>query len=147
MVTDSDQPAGTPTAVLRSVRLPARLDPVISGLIVVLLLADALITLALEVLFLPLYLGTLAFPVAALLAAPINVALVYGMESVTDRLGFTFAPIVVWVFGFLVASSRGPGGDVLLSSDGRTLLLLACGVLAPLAYLYYRANFGLFRSN
>ncbi len=144
MVTDSDQPA--PTAVLR-MRLPSRLEPVITALIVTLLFVDALITLAVEVLFLPLYVGAVALPVAALLAAPINVALVYGMESVTDRVGFTFAPIVVWVFGFLVCSSRGPGGDVMLASDGRTLLLLACGVLAPMAYLYYRANSGTARSN
>ncbi|MEV0079547.1 hypothetical protein AB0H58_24345 [Nocardia neocaledoniensis] len=144
MVTDSDQPA--PTAVLR-MRLPSRLEPVITALIVTLLFVDALITLAVEVLFLPLYVGAVALPVAALLAAPINVALVYGMESVTDRVGFTFAPIVVWVFGFLVCSSRGPGGDVMLASDGRTLLLLACGVLAPMAYLYYRANSGAARSN
>lgn len=144
MVTDSDQPA--PTAVLR-MRLPSRLEPVITALIVTLLFVDALITLAVEVLFLPLYVGAVALPVAALLAAPINVALVYGMESVTDRVGFTFAPIVVWVFGFLVCSSRGPGGDVMLASDGRTLLLLACGVLAPMAYLYYRANSGAERSN
>ncbi|MEV0331935.1 hypothetical protein [Nocardia sp. NPDC050717] len=144
MVTDSDQPA--PTAVLR-MRVPSRLEPVITALIVTLLFVDALITLAVEVLFLPLYVGAVAVPVAALLAAPINVALVYGMESVTDRMGFTFAPIVVWVFGFLVCSSRGPGGDVMLASDGRTLLLLACGVLAPMAYLYYRANSGAARSN
>ncbi|UGT57575.1 hypothetical protein [Nocardia asteroides] len=144
MVTDSDQPA--PTAVLR-MRVPSRLEPVITALIVTLLFVDALITLAVEVLFLPLYVGAMALPVAALLAAPINVALVYGMESVTDRVGFTFAPIVVWVFGFLVCSSRGPGGDVMLASDGRTLLLLACGVLAPMAYLYYRANSGAARSN
>ncbi|WP_280306954.1 hypothetical protein [Nocardia neocaledoniensis] len=144
MVTDSDQPA--PTAVLR-MRVPSRLEPVITALIVTLLFVDALITLAVEVLFLPLYVGAVALPVAALLAAPINVALVYGMESVTDRVGFTFAPIVVWVFGFLVCSSRGPGGDVMLASDGRTLLLLACGVLAPMAYLYYRANSGAARSN
>ncbi|GEM30105.1 hypothetical protein NN3_11120 [Nocardia neocaledoniensis NBRC 108232] len=144
MVTDSDQPA--PTAVLR-MRVPSRLEPVITALIVTLLFVDALITLAVEVLFLPLYVGAVALPVAALLAAPINVALVYGMESVTDRVGFTFAPIVVWVFGFLVCSSRGPGGDVMLASDGRTLLLLACGVLAPMAYLYYRANSGAARSS
>lgn len=136
MVTDRDQP----TAVLRFARIPG-LDPLISGLIVVLLLVDALITLAVEVLFLPLYLGSLAFPVVALLAAPINVALVYGMESVTDRVGFVFAPIVVWVFGFLVCASRGPGGDIMLGSDGRTLLLLACGVLAPAGYMYYRSQF------
>ncbi|WP_280348981.1 hypothetical protein [Nocardia neocaledoniensis] len=144
MVTDSDQPA--PTAVLR-MRLPSRLEPLITALIVTALCVDALLTLAVEVLFLPLYVGAVAVPVAALLAAPINVALVYGMESVTDRIGFTFAPIVVWVFGFLVCSSRGPGGDVMLASDGRTLLLLACGVLAPMAYLYFRANPGAARSN
>ncbi|WP_446225849.1 hypothetical protein ACTWPB_12715 [Nocardia sp. IBHARD005] len=136
MVTDHDQP----TAVLRSSRLPGLPEPLISGLIVVLLFVAALITLALEVLFLPLYIGSLAFPVVALLAAPINIALVYGMESVTDRVGFTFAPIVVWVFGFLVCASRGPGGDVMLGDDGRTLLLFACGVLAPAGYVYYRAN-------
>ncbi|MGY0501384.1 hypothetical protein ACWZHB_23095 [Nocardia sp. FBN12] len=136
MVTDHDQP----TAVLRSSRLSGLPDPLISGLIVVLLCVDALITLAVEVLFLPTYLGSVPFPVVALLAAPINVALVYGMESVTDRIGFTFAPIVVWVFGFLVCASRGPGGDVMLGSDGRTLLLFACGVLAPAGYLYYRSN-------
>ncbi|MDO3648061.1 hypothetical protein [Nocardia mangyaensis] len=136
MVTDHDQP----TAVLR--RLPGLPDPLLSGLIVALLLVAALITLFLEVMFLPLYLGSVAVPVSALLAAPINVALVYGMESVTSRLGFLFAPIVVWVFGFLVFASRGPGGDIMLGSNGSTLLLLACGVLAPAAYLYYRSNAG-----
>ena len=135
MVTDQDQP----TAVLRFPRF-ALPDPLISGLIVVALCAAALITLAMEVLFLPLYLGSIPFPVAALFAAPINIGLVYGMESVTTRLGFTFAPVVVWVFGFLVCASRGPGGDIMLGSDGRTLLLLACGVLAPAGYVYYRSN-------
>lgn len=138
MVTVSDQP----TAVLR--RLPGLPGPLLSGLIVALLLFDALLTLVVEVLFLPLYLGSLAVPVSALLAAPINVALVYGMESVTGRLGFLFAPVVAWVFGFLVFASRGPGGDVMLGSDARTLLLLACGVLAPAGYLYYRSNAGAF---
>ncbi len=136
MVTDHDQP----TAASRFSRVPGLPDPLISGIVVVLLLVDALITLAVEVLFLPTYLGSVPFPATALLAAPINVALVYGMESVTDRIGFTFAPIVVWVFGFLVCASRGPGGDVMLASDGRTLLLFACGVLAPAGYLYYRSN-------
>ncbi|MEV0538848.1 hypothetical protein [Nocardia salmonicida] len=136
MVTDRDQP----TAVLRSSRLTGVADPLIAGLIVVLLFLDALITLAVEVLFLPTYIGSFAFPAVALLAAPINIALVYGMESVTDRVGFTFAPIVVWVFGFLVCASRGPGGDIMLGSDWRTLVLFACGVLAPAAYLYYRSN-------
>ncbi|WP_278263207.1 hypothetical protein [Nocardia sp. AG03] len=136
----TDQPA----AVSR--RLPSLPDPVLSGLVVVLLLFNALLTLVVEVLFLPLYIGSVPVPISALLAAPINVALVYGMESVTGRLGFTFAPIVVWVFGFLVAASRGPGGDILLGSNGRTLLLLACGVIPPIAYLYYRSNANLFRT-
>ncbi|MFC4125561.1 hypothetical protein [Nocardia rhizosphaerae] len=138
MVTDSDQPA--PTAALPKPVLRAGFEPVVTSLIVLLLLVDALITLVFEVMFLPLYLGALALPVSALLAAPINVALVRGMATVTDRLAFMFAPIVVWVFGFLVCATRGPGGDVLLGGDGRTLLLLACGVLAPAGYLYFRAN-------
>ncbi|MGM7649204.1 MULTISPECIES: hypothetical protein [unclassified Nocardia] len=124
----------------RGVRLPAPPDPLVAGLIVVLLMVDALITLALEVLFLPLYIGSVPLPIAALVAGVVNVGLVYGMASVTDRLGFVFAPIVLWLFGFLLCASRGPGGDVMLGNDGRTLLLLACGVLAPMGYLYSRAN-------
>jgi hypothetical protein len=116
----------------------------LAPVIITLLVLDALITLALEVLYLPTYLDTVAFPVSAVLAGVINVLLVMGVRSVTTRVGFAFLPIAAWAFGFLLCSVTGPGGDIMLGSDWRTLLLLFCGLVPPLGYLYFRLNAGLF---
>jgi len=119
-------------------RLP--LGPVIIGVLVL----DALITLALEVLYLPIYIGTVAFPLSAVLAGVVNVLLVMGVHSVTHRIGAALLPLAAWTLGFLACSVTGPGGDIMLGSDWRTLLLLFCGLVPPLLYLYFRANAGLF---
>ncbi|WP_433199881.1 hypothetical protein ACQP1G_07395 [Nocardia sp. CA-107356] len=119
---------------------PFPLGPVIIGVLVL----DALITLALEVLYLPTYIGTVAFPLSAVLAGVVNVLLVMGVHSVTHRISAALLPLAAWTFGFLACSATGPGGDILLASDWRTLLLLFCGLVPPLLYLYFRANAGLF---
>lgn len=119
---------------------PLPLGPVIIGVLVL----NGLITLALEVLYLPTYLGTVAFPLSAVLAGVVNVLLVMGVRSVTHRIGAALLPLGAWTFGFLACSVTGPGGDIMLGSDWRTLLLLFCGLAPPLLYLYFRANAGLF---
>ncbi|MFD0360631.1 hypothetical protein ACFQZZ_04110 [Nocardia sp. GCM10030253] len=116
----------------------------LAPVIITLLVLDGLITLAVEVLYLPTYLGTVAFPLSAVLAGVINVLLVMGVRSVTTRVGFAILPIAAWTFGFLVCSVTGPGGDIMLGSDWRTALLLFCGLVPPLGYLYFRLNSGLF---
>lgn len=132
MTTALDKPIGA--------RPPALFASVLTVAIVAALLFDAGLSLALEVLFLPLYRGSVPIPVTALLAGPVNIALVYGMASVTSRLSLLAAPLVVWTVGFLVCASAGPGGDIMLGSDWRTLLLLFCGLVPPLVYLYVRVN-------
>lgn len=108
--------------------------------LIVVLIVDAVITLALEVLYLPFYIGSVGVPVAALIAAPVNVALVWAAATVTTRLTVLFLPVGAWLAAFLVAASRGPGGDVPLRSDLPTLLLFVCGAVAPLIYMYVAAN-------
>ncbi|MFF0542860.1 hypothetical protein ACWEVD_29110 [Nocardia thailandica] len=132
MTTALDKPIGA--------RPPAPFAAALTVLIVAALLFDAALSLALEVLFLPLYRGSVPIPVTALLAGVVNVALVHGMTTVTSRPGFLAAPLVVWTLGFLVCASSGPGGDIMLGSDWRTLLLLFCGLIPPLVYLYVRVN-------
>ncbi|MFI9509194.1 hypothetical protein [Nocardia sp. NPDC052566] len=139
-MTAVDDPTGNAPAALARDQFRAGAFAALGPIIMVLLVVDAVITLALEVLFLPLYLGTLAFPVSALLAGVINVLLLLGMRSLTDRLPVLFLPLGVWAFGFLFCLTTGPGGDVMLGSDWRTLLLLVCGLLAPLAFVYARIN-------
>ncbi|WP_433629223.1 hypothetical protein [Nocardia sp. CA-120079] len=112
--------------------------------IIAVLVLDALITLALEVLYLPTYIDTVAFPLSAVLAGVVNVLLVMGVRSITHRVGAMFLPVAAWTLGFLTCSVTGPGGDIMLGSDWRTLLLLFCGLVPPLLYIYIRSNAGLF---
>ncbi|MFI9410875.1 hypothetical protein [Nocardia gamkensis] len=118
---------------------------VVGSVILLLLVLNALLTLALEALYLPTYLGSVAFPASAVVAGVVNVALVAGARSVTRRPAVLGLPVVAWAFGFLVCASAGPGGDILLGSDWRTALLLFGGLLPPLGYLYVQANASLFR--
>lgn len=112
----------------------------LAPIILVVLTADALITLVLEVLYLPTYLGSVAFPISALVAGAVNIGLVYAASTVTDRIGLQLLPLIAWTLGFLVCATSGPGGDVLLGSTWQTLLLLLCGLVAPMIYLSRRGT-------
>ncbi|MFC8044250.1 hypothetical protein [Nocardia sp. NPDC057353] len=107
-------------------------------IILVVLTVDAVITLLLEVLYLPTYLGSVAFPISALVAGAVNTALVYAASTVSDRTVLQLLPLIVWTLGFLVCATTGPGGDMLLGSTWQTLLLLLCGLVAPLVFLSRR---------
>ncbi|WP_328387966.1 hypothetical protein [Nocardia sp. NBC_00416] len=121
-------------------RAAAWVAAVLAPVLIAVLVCDAVITLILEVLYLPLYVGSTAVPIAALLAAPVNVALVWAAATVTNRVIVLFLPIGAWLVAFLAAASRGPGGDVPLRSDLPTLLLFLCGTVPALLYMYVIAN-------
>ncbi|WP_433759109.1 hypothetical protein [Nocardia sp. CA-135398] len=118
----------------------ARANLPLGPVIIAVLVVDGLITLALEVLYLPTYINTVAFPLSAVLAGVINVLLVMGVRSITHRVGAMILPLAAWTLGFLTCSFTGPGGDIMLGSDWRTLLLLFCGLVPPLLYIYIRSN-------
>ncbi|UGT64254.1 hypothetical protein [Nocardia asteroides] len=107
----------------------------LAPIILVVLAVDALLTLVLEVLYLPTYLGAVAFPLSALIAGAVNVGLVYAAGTVSDRAGLRLLPLLVWTLGFLICATSGPGGDVLLGSNWQTLLLLFCGLIPPMIYV------------
>lgn len=142
----------------------ARTDGAAAVAVMTLLVLSGLFTLIFEVMYLPIYLGSgtlpapeaqivaapeglaasltdgaVAFPVTALLAGVLNVALVAAMRTLTDRPGISLLPVLAWTFGFLASSVSGPGGDVMLLSDWPTLLLLLCGLVPPLFYVYTRS--------
>ncbi|MFI6868588.1 hypothetical protein [Nocardia sp. NPDC050406] len=130
----------------------------------VVLVVDGIVTLLLEVLYLPLYLGhatvpeaqpimaaaqplaatlttgAIPFPITALIAAVLNVLLVKGMSTVTDRIGIMALPLTAWVVTYMLCMLGGPGGDVWFMNDWPTLALLVGGLLPAGLYLYYRAN-------
>ncbi len=127
----------------------------------VVLVVAALFSLAVEVLYLPIYVGgswtppaepadiaagarlaaplgsgSIPVPLTALIAVGLNIALVAAMRTFTDSLRLALLPVMVWTFGFLWCTFPGPGGDKLLMDDWPTLLLLVCGTVPPLLYAF-----------
>lgn len=90
------------------------------------LTVDAVVLAALELLYLPLRIGAVAFPVTALVAAVTNPWLVRSAAALGGR--FAAVPLVAWVVAILVFGVAGPGGDVLLPADWRSFLLLGGGL-------------------
>jgi hypothetical protein len=108
----------------------------VARITLVVLVADAAGLAVVELLYLPLRVGTVPFPITILLAA---VSTPWLVRSAAELGGPRMAavPLVVWVLtlGVLVA---GPGGDVLFPMDWRSALLLAGGMF-PAAVVLGRA--------
>ncbi|MBY6411679.1 hypothetical protein HQ346_12980 [Rhodococcus sp. BP-252] len=95
------------------------------------LIFDGFLCGVLSVLFLPTYLGSIPFPVSALLAGVANVALLFAARKVAERPAAIASPLIGWGVGVLLCMFGGPGGDVLLLADWRTALLLVGGAVPP----------------
>jgi hypothetical protein len=88
-----------------------------------------------ELLFLPLRfdgiflpdLSGFPLPVAALVAALANLVLVRRAGQLSQRGIVAGAPMLTWLFTLIVFGIGGPGGDMVLLADWRTLLLLGGG--------------------
>jgi hypothetical protein len=106
-----------------------------SGLFLALLLFDSALLAVLELLFLPLRfdgyllpdLGGFPLPVPVLVAGLTMPWLVSMAKGLTDRLGVASLPLLVWLLSLGVFGLAGPGDDLVLLEDWRSLLLLAAG--------------------
>lgn len=107
------------------------------GLLLVLLLIDAVVLAVIELLFLPLRfdgyllpdLDGFPFPITVVLAGVTMPWLVSMAGRLTDRLGIAVLPLLVWLLTLGVFGLAGPGGDLVLLQDWRSLLLLVAGAL------------------
>jgi hypothetical protein len=106
-------------------------------LVLVLLLVDAAVLAMIELLYLPLRfdgyllpdLGGFPFPITVVVAALTTPWLVSLAGKLSPRIGVAASPFVVWLLVLGVFGLAGPGADVVLIEDWRSLLLLACGAL------------------
>lgn len=92
------------------------------------LVFDAVLLAVMELLYLPLRVGGVSLPVTILLAAVTTPWLVRSAARLGGAAPVAAAPLVVWVVAMLVFGLGGPGGDVLLPADWRSLVLLAAGI-------------------
>lgn len=107
-------------------------------LFLALLMVDAAVLAVVELLFLPLrldgyvlpnLLGGLALPLSSLVAAVTMPLLVSAAARLSATLLVAAAPLGAWVVTIGVFGMFGPGGDIVLIADWRSLLLFACGTL------------------
>ncbi len=89
----------------------------------------AVVFAVLEVLYLPLYIGSVAAPFGALGAALTNAGLAHFAGWFTTRTSVAAIPVLAWLVAVLIMASGGPGGDVLVPGDWKALLLFGLGLL------------------
>lgn len=104
----------------------------------VVLIFDALALAVVELLYLPLRVGAVPFPITIALAALSTPWLVRSAAEQGGPPAVAAIPLVVWVLALGVLGICGPGGDVLLPADWRSALLLAGGMF-PAAVVLGRA--------
>jgi hypothetical protein len=109
------------------------LDRVTLGVLVF----DGFLSAVLGVLFLPIYIGAVAFPISALVSGLANVALVFAARTITGPTRRAGWPLIGWSFGFLLCTFGGPGGDIVLPQSWQSLLMLALGLGLP-GYFVFR---------
>lgn len=107
-------------------------------LVLAVLVVDAAVLALVELLFLPLRfdgyllpnaLGGVPVPASAIVAAVTTPWLVSVAGKLTPKLLVAAAPLIAWLLVIAVFGMFGPGGDLVLIADWRSMLLFACGAL------------------
>lgn len=93
-------------------------------------------------LFLPLFLGTVPFPVSALASGLTNLALVWAALQWTPSTRLATLPLWAWLATVVALTLSGPGNDIVFGGPGimqaGPLVLLVIGALPPVMLLYRR---------
>ena len=107
----------------------SRLGPVVLALLAV----DGVLSAVLGTLLLSMYLGTIPFPVSAVLSGLVNAALVWAAGHWTDSKRLAALPLWTWLLTVAVLTVGGPGGDIVFGGRGilaySVLILLLLGAM------------------
>ncbi|OBJ54337.1 hypothetical protein [Mycobacterium sp. 1423905.2] len=110
-------------------------DPAIRFVVLALLAVDGVLSAVAGALLLPTYLGSMPFPVSALLSGLVNAALVWAAQRWTSSPRIAALPLWTWLLTVALMSLGGPGDDVILGGQGvlayGALILLVLGVAPP----------------
>ena len=116
-------------------------DPAIRTVVLTLLAVDGIFSALAGALLLPLYIGSVPFPVSGLISGLVNAVLVWAAGSWTKSARVAALPL--WAFLLTIAAMTlgGPGDDVVLGGRGvmayGALLLIFLGVVPPAWVLWH----------
>jgi hypothetical protein len=92
-------------------------------------------------LLLPLYVGSIPFPISALISGLVNAALVWAALQWTAAPRVAALPLWAWLLTVAALTLGGPGGDIVFGGVGvmaySPLIFIAVGA-APPAYVLWR---------
>ena len=115
-------------------------DPAIRVVVLTLLAVDGVLSALAGALLLPLYIGTIPFPVSGLISGLVNAALVWAASRWTRSPRLAALPLWTWLLTVAAISMGGPADDVILGGTGLmaygALLLLVLGVAPPVWVLW-----------
>ena len=100
---------------------------------------DGVISAILAAFFLSLYIGSVPFPVSAVISGLLNAALVRTALQWTSSSRLAALPLWTWLATVAALTFPGPGDDAVFSAQWLLLLLMVVGALPP-ALLLYRRN-------
>jgi hypothetical protein len=119
-------------------------DPSMRIVVLALLAVDGILSAVAAALLLPLYIGSMPFPISALISGLVNAALVWAAGRWTTSARLAALPLWTWLLTVLVMAVGGPGGDVIFGGRGvlaySPLLLLVVGALPPAWVLWQRRD-------
>ena len=109
------------------------------AIVLTLLAIDGVISAVLAAFFLSLRLGSVPFPVSALISGLLNAALVWVALQWTASPRLAALPLWTWLVTVAAMTFPGPGDDAVFSATYQRVLLIVLGGLPP-ALLLYRRN-------
>ncbi|ORV58812.1 hypothetical protein [Mycobacterium gastri] len=119
----------------------AATDPAIRVVVLALLAVDGVLSALAGALLLPSYIGSVPFPISAVISGLVNAALVWAAARWTTSPRVAALPLWTWLVTVAVLSLGGPGDDIVLGGQGLmaygALILIGVGV-APPAWVLWR---------
>jgi hypothetical protein len=111
------------------------------GVILAVLAFDGVLSAVVGALLLPLYVGSIPFPISALISGLVNAALVWAAQQWTAGPRVAAMPLWAWLLTVAAMTLGGPGGDIVFGGPGvmayAPFIFIAVGA-APPAYLLWR---------
>jgi hypothetical protein len=115
-------------------------DPAIRFVVLALLAVDGILSALAGALLLPSYIGSIPFPISALISGLLNAALVWAAGRWTRSPRVAALPLWTWLLTVAVISMGGPADDIILGGQGLmrygALLLIVLGVVPPVWVLW-----------
>ena len=129
----------------RVARRTARQHPHLTPLrtvVLILLAIDGVLSAVAGAFFLPLRIGSVPFPISALVSGLVNAALVWAALQWTSSPRVAAVPLWSWLLTVAGLTFGGPGDDIVFGGVGvmeyAPLLLIVLGAVPPALVLYRR---------